>query len=137
VRTLHSQTHLAADRPALPAHVAGGRAVWTATELQSCADSVMPIVRPAGNGRELVMAGWGLVPFWLKPDQLGKQPFQHHKCARRDYPNVADLSRALQETAMPGDGNRLVRVAEARRERQKEAAVHFKPKAEPSAPAGV
>ena len=23
-----------------------------------------------GNGRELVMAGWGLVP-WLKPEQLG------------------------------------------------------------------
>jgi putative SOS response-associated peptidase YedK len=35
----------------------------------------LPIVRPAGNGRELVMAGWGLVPFWLKPDQLGKQPY--------------------------------------------------------------
>ena len=36
---------------------------------------VMPIIRPAGNGRELVMAGWGLVPFWLKPDQLAKQPY--------------------------------------------------------------
>jgi putative SOS response-associated peptidase YedK len=36
---------------------------------------VMPIIRPAGNGRELVMAGWGLVPFWLKPEQLGKQPY--------------------------------------------------------------
>ena len=36
---------------------------------------VMPIIRPAGNGRELVLAAWGLVPFWLKPDQLGKQPY--------------------------------------------------------------
>lgn len=36
---------------------------------------VMPIIRPAGNGRELVRAGWGLVPFWLKPDQLGRQPY--------------------------------------------------------------
>ena len=36
---------------------------------------VMPIIRPARNGRELVMAGWGLVPFWLKLDQLGKQPY--------------------------------------------------------------
>ena len=35
---------------------------------------VMPIIRPAGNGREL-LAGWGLVPFWLKADQLGKQPY--------------------------------------------------------------
>jgi putative SOS response-associated peptidase YedK len=24
---------------------------------------VMPLIRPAGNGRELVMAGWGLIPF--------------------------------------------------------------------------
>ena len=36
---------------------------------------VMPIVRPSGNGRELVLAAWGLVPFWLKQDQLGKQPY--------------------------------------------------------------
>lgn len=36
---------------------------------------VMPIIRPAGNGRELIMAGWGLVPFWLKPEQLGKPPY--------------------------------------------------------------
>jgi putative SOS response-associated peptidase YedK len=21
------------------------------------------------------MAGWGLVPFWMKPEQLGKQPY--------------------------------------------------------------
>jgi putative SOS response-associated peptidase YedK len=36
---------------------------------------VMPIVRPAGNGRELLMAGWGLVPYWLRPDQLGKPAY--------------------------------------------------------------
>jgi putative SOS response-associated peptidase YedK len=36
---------------------------------------VMPIIRPAGNGRELIMAGWGLIPFWLKPEQLAKQPY--------------------------------------------------------------
>jgi putative SOS response-associated peptidase YedK len=36
---------------------------------------VMPIVRPAGNGRELMMAAWGLVPYWLKPEQLGKQAY--------------------------------------------------------------
>ena len=35
----------------------------------------MPIIRPAGKGRELVMAGWGLVPFWLKPEQLGQRPY--------------------------------------------------------------
>jgi putative SOS response-associated peptidase YedK len=36
---------------------------------------VMPIIRPTGNGRELLRSGWGLVPYWLTPDQLGKQPF--------------------------------------------------------------
>jgi putative SOS response-associated peptidase YedK len=33
---------------------------------------IMPIIQPAGNGRELVMAGWGLVPFWMKPEQLSR-----------------------------------------------------------------
>jgi putative SOS response-associated peptidase YedK len=27
---------------------------------------VMPIIRPAGNGRELMMAVWGLIPSWAK-----------------------------------------------------------------------
>jgi hypothetical protein len=36
---------------------------------------VMPIIRPAGNGRELAMAGWGLIPYWLKPEDLAKKPF--------------------------------------------------------------
>src|SRR5688500_5856636 len=35
----------------------------------------MPIVRPAGNGRELVMAGWGLIPYWLRPEELAKRPY--------------------------------------------------------------
>lgn len=35
----------------------------------------MPIIRPAGNGRELMLAGWGLAPFWLKPEQLEQQPY--------------------------------------------------------------
>src|SRR5215510_15069702 len=36
---------------------------------------VMPIIRPAGNGRELIMAIWGLVPFWMKLEQMGKQAY--------------------------------------------------------------
>jgi putative SOS response-associated peptidase YedK len=40
-----------------------------------CPTDVMPIIRPAGKGRELVMAGWALVPFWLKPEQLGQRPY--------------------------------------------------------------
>ena len=36
---------------------------------------VMPIIRPAGNGRELIMAGWGLIPFWMKAENLGKNAY--------------------------------------------------------------
>lgn len=36
---------------------------------------VMPIIRPAGNGREMVMSGWGLIPFWMKPENLAKQAY--------------------------------------------------------------
>src|ERR1051326_8442133 len=35
----------------------------------------MPIIRPMGNGRELVMAGWGLVPYWLKPEDLNNRAY--------------------------------------------------------------
>jgi SOS response associated peptidase (SRAP) len=36
---------------------------------------VMPIIRPHGNGRELMMAGWGLIPYWLKPGALKQRAF--------------------------------------------------------------
>ena len=36
---------------------------------------LMPIIRPAGNGRELVIAKWGLVPFWSKPEQVAKPSY--------------------------------------------------------------
>ena len=58
------------------------------------------------------MAGWGLVPFWLKPDQLAKQPYSTIT-TRRDYPHSADISRALQDEALPGADHGLVRMAEA------------------------
>jgi putative SOS response-associated peptidase YedK len=45
--------------------------------------TVMPIIRPAGNGRELVMAGWGLIPFWMKPEEL-KRPLYSTINARSD-----------------------------------------------------
>jgi len=35
----------------------------------------MPIIRPAGNGRELLIAKWGLVPYWSKPEQVGKPTY--------------------------------------------------------------
>ena len=36
---------------------------------------LMQIVRPAGNGRKLVVVKWGLVPYWAKPEQSGKPPY--------------------------------------------------------------
>jgi len=36
---------------------------------------VMPIIRPAGNGRELLMAKWGLIPWWTKPESVGKPAY--------------------------------------------------------------
>ena len=36
---------------------------------------VMPIIRPAGNGRQLLMAKWGLVPRWTKPESAGKPAY--------------------------------------------------------------
>ncbi|MGE3743783.1 MAG: SOS response-associated peptidase family protein [Geminicoccaceae bacterium] len=35
----------------------------------------MPIIRPAGNGRELVIAKWGLIPYWSKPEQVAKPSY--------------------------------------------------------------
>jgi putative SOS response-associated peptidase YedK len=72
VRTLHSQADLGGNRQALPLDQPPER---LKPSYNVCPTDVMPIVRPAGNGRELVMAGWGLVPFWLKPEELRKQPY--------------------------------------------------------------
>jgi len=47
---------------ALSADAARPAAGCVPRELQRRPTDVMPIVRPAGNGRELIMARWGLVP---------------------------------------------------------------------------
>jgi putative SOS response-associated peptidase YedK len=41
---------------------------------------VMPIVGPAGNGRELIMAAWGLVPYCLKPQTARQASIFHDQC---------------------------------------------------------
>ncbi len=95
----------------------------------------MPIVRPAVNGRELVMAGWGLVPFWMKPEQMGKQAYSTINARDGPHPDGSHLSRALQKAALPGARERLVRVAEDRR--QDEEAPPLPAGATPFAFAGV
>ncbi|WP_428661363.1 SOS response-associated peptidase [Reyranella sp.] len=97
--------------------------------------TVMPIIRPAGNGRELVMAGWGLIPFWLKPDQLAKQPYSTIN-ARSDRIATAPTYRE------PFKKRRCIVPATGWYEWQKVSAkikrpYHFQPKSTPFAFGGV
>ena len=96
---------------------------------------IMPIIRPAGNGRELVMAGWGLIPFWLKPDRLGQQPYATFN-ARADRIRTAPTYRE------PFKKRRCLVPASGWYEWQKIGAraktpFHFRPKAQPFALGGV
>jgi putative SOS response-associated peptidase YedK len=50
---------------------------------------VMPIIRPAGNGRELIMASWGLIPFWA----LSTKPSYSTINARADRAQTAPAYR--------------------------------------------
>jgi len=87
----------------------------------------MPIVRPAGKRPP--------VPYWLKPDQLGKQPYSTINARSDRIQTGADLSRTLQEAAVPGADDRLVRVAEDQPKAKRP--FHFQPKATPFAFGGV
>jgi putative SOS response-associated peptidase YedK len=96
---------------------------------------VMPIIRPAGNGRELVMAGWGLVPYWLKPEQLTQRPYATIN-ARSDRIQTAPTYRE------PFKKRRCLVPTSGWYEWQKTGAktkkpFHFRPKAQPFAFAGV
>ncbi|HZQ00356.1 MAG TPA: SOS response-associated peptidase [Reyranella sp.] len=96
---------------------------------------VMPIIRPAGNGRELVMAGWGLIPFWMKPENLARQAYATFN-ARADRIASAPTFRE------PFKKRRCLVPASGWYEWQKidpktKKPHHFQPKAEPFAFAGV
>lgn len=96
---------------------------------------VMPIVRPAGNGRELVMAGWGLIPFWLKPENLSRQAYSTFN-ARDDRIQTAPTFRE------PFKKRRCIVPATGWYEWQKVTAktkrpFHFQPRAKPFAFGGV
>lgn len=96
---------------------------------------IMPIIRPAGNGRELVMAGWGLIPFWLKPDQLGKQPYSTIN-ARSDRIQTAPTYREpfkKRRCLVPATGWYEWQKVNAKTKRP----YHFQPQAKPFAFGGV
>ena len=98
---------------------------------------VMPIIRAAGNGRELVMAGWGLIPYWLKPEDLAKKPFSTINARAetiRTSPTYREpfaKRRCLVTTTGWYEWQKLDEKG------RKKRPYHFKPKAEPFALAGV
>jgi putative SOS response-associated peptidase YedK len=96
---------------------------------------VMPIIRPAGNGRELVMAGWGLIPYWLKPEQLGQRPYSTIN-ARADRIVTAPTYREpfkKRRCIVPATGWYEWQKVNAKTKRPH----HFQPKASPFAFGGV
>jgi putative SOS response-associated peptidase YedK len=95
----------------------------------------MPIIRPAGNGRELVMAGWGLIPFWMKPENLAKQAYSTIN-ARSDRIQTAASYREpfkKRRCIVPATGWYEWQKIDAKTKRPH----HFRPKAKPFAFAGV
>jgi putative SOS response-associated peptidase YedK len=96
---------------------------------------VMPIILPHGNGRELKRAGWGLIPFWLKPDQLGKQPYSTIN-ARSDRIQTAPTYREpfkKRRCLVPATGWYEWQKIDAKKKKP----FHFQPSAKPFAFAGV
>ena len=73
----------------------------------------IPIVRidPRDGEREVVMARWGLIPFWMK-----EKPKVPHINARAETVHKLPLFReGFCETAMSHSSDGLLRVAKARR----------------------
>lgn len=96
---------------------------------------VMPIIRPAGNGRELVMAGWGLIPFWMKAENLARQAYSTIN-ARADRIQTAPTYREpfkKRRCLVPATGWYEWQKVNAKTKRP----YHFQPKASPMAFAGV
>lgn len=98
--------------------------------------TVMPIIRPSGNSRrELIMAGWGLIPFWMKPEQLDRLAYTTFN-ARADRIQTAPTFRE------PFQKRRCLVPASGWYEWQKintktKRPYHFQPRATPFAFAGV
>lgn len=84
-------------------------------------DSI-PIIRiDSRDGvREMVLARWGLIPFWMKEKPEGAA----HQRPRRDGRLAADVPRRVPAPAGADPGNRLLRVAGARR---RQAALSLRP----------
>ena len=80
----------------------------------------VPIIRvdPRDDERELVMARWGLVPWWAK--EMPKVP--HINARAETVHKTGTVQRGIRQTARTDPGYRLFRVAEAGR---RQAALSF------------
>jgi putative SOS response-associated peptidase YedK len=96
---------------------------------------VMPIIRPAGNGHELVMAAWGLIPYWLKPENLARQAYSTFN-ARSDRVQTAPTYRDAfkkRRCIVPTSGWFEWQKIDPRHKRP----FHFRPKSTPFAFGGI
>ena len=96
---------------------------------------LMPIIRPAGNGRELVVAKWGLVPYWTKPEQAAKPPYATIN-ARADRVQTAPAYREpfkMRRCLVPTTGWYEWQMITPNQKQP----YHFRPVAKPFAFAGI
>src|SRR5262245_11434524 len=96
---------------------------------------VTPIIRPAGNGRELLMAKWGLVPFWTKPQNAAKPPYSTINARAETIQTATSYREPFKQRRclVPATGWYEWQKLGAKRKQP----FHFKPKHEPFALAGV
>jgi putative SOS response-associated peptidase YedK len=98
---------------------------------------ILPIIRPLGrkpeDGRELVMAGWGLIPYWIK--DLGARAYSTINARAdsiRDKPSYRQ-SFERRRCLVPATGWYEWQEVGARRKRP----LHMSPTASPWAFAGI
>ena len=96
---------------------------------------LMPIIRPAGNGRELVMAKWGLIPWWTKPAAAAKPPYSTINARAETIQTAASFRDPFKERRclVPASGWYEWQKLDAKKKRP----FHMRPAAGPFAFAGV
>jgi putative SOS response-associated peptidase YedK len=96
---------------------------------------LMPIIRPAGNGRELTIAKWGLVPFWSKPEQVAKPSYSTINARDDRIQSAASYREPFKQwrCLVPATGWYEWQKIDAKTKQP----YHFQPTAKPFAFAGV
>src|SRR5262249_46456577 len=129
------QADLGRNRQALPAHPAGPGTARVQGELQRCPDGSHADHSAAGNGRELLMAKWGLVPFWTKPESAGKPACSTINARAESIQTAASYREPFRQRRclVPASGWYEWQKLDAKKKRP----IHMRPAAAPFALAGV